>query len=427
MIRVISLAAALFLSALCAPGSAQTGAEDGCVSCHVAQPEPALSAPVKAFDNDIHKDRGFRCVDCHGGDPTTDDKRRAKDPARGYKGKPAGAAIVGVCARCHSNGELMRTFAPRLRVDQEAEYATSAHGIRLTRGDHKVATCVSCHNAHGVRRVNDPRAAVFPTNVADLCASCHSNAAYMTGYTLPDGSPIPTTQREEYDKSVHAAALTDERDLSAPTCPDCHGNHGAAPPGVGAVSNVCGTCHAVFAAKFARSVHNGVFERDCVDCHGNHAVLATSDAMIGTSKDTLCVGCHNAPDDPGYIAAGSMRSSVERLKTSLEAHAELIGRARNSGMEVSDQELALNEIRTKLTQARTEIHAFDPRTVDEIVNDGMRALTAVGRAGDRALAELRFRRTGLFVSLGAILIVVAALTLKIRELDRRRREGHSIE
>ena len=62
-----------------------------------------LSAPVTAFATDVHKERGFRCVDCHGGDPTTQDKARAKDPARGYRGKPAGTQIVATCARCHSD------------------------------------------------------------------------------------------------------------------------------------------------------------------------------------------------------------------------------------------------------------------------------------------------------------------------------------
>ena len=56
-----------------------------------------------------------------------------------------------------------------------------------------------------------------------------------------------------------------------------------------------------------------------------------------------------------------MRTSLERLKTSLAANDELIARARNAGMEVSDQELALAEARTKLTQARTEIHGSTGR------------------------------------------------------------------
>jgi predicted CXXCH cytochrome family protein len=403
-----------------ASDAAAQASVDGCVSCHATLAQPELSAPATAFRTDVHNESGFRCVDCHGGDPATQDKARAKDPARGYRGKPVGTQIVATCARCHSDANLMRKFAPAQRIDQAAEYATSVHGMRLAAGDRSVATCASCHQAHGIRRVKDARAPVFPTNVAALCSSCHSNPEHMKGHTRPGGAAIPTDQRAEYEKSVHFAALTRGNDLSAPTCNDCHGNHGATPPGVGAVSNVCGTCHAVFAARFATSAHSQIFDRACVECHSNHAVLTTSDEMIGTSKDAVCSTCHSEADDPGFVAAGRMRASIERLKTSLAENGDLIGRARNAGMEVSGEELALAEVRTKLTQARTEIHAFDPAAVDRVVDDAMRVLTQVTAAGNKALADLRFRRRGLFISLLAIMLVVVALGLKIRDLNLRR-------
>src|SRR5687767_15170967 len=109
---------------------------DGCVACHAALPQSEHSAPVAAFRTDVHNEQGFRCVDCHGGDPATQDKARAKDPARGYRGKPVGTQIVTTCARCHSDAALMRKFAPAQRVDQATEYATSIHGIQLAAGDH---------------------------------------------------------------------------------------------------------------------------------------------------------------------------------------------------------------------------------------------------------------------------------------------------
>jgi len=392
---------------------------DSCVSCHATLPEARLSSPVAAFRGDVHDQRGFHCVDCHGGDPTAADKSRAKDPAKGYRGKPAGTQIIAACARCHSDAAFMRKYAPRQRVDQAAEYATSVHGKRLATGDQRVATCATCHHAHGIRQVNDARSSVFPTNIATLCGSCHADPDHMKGYTVAGGTPIPTTQRDEYQKSVHYTALAKKNDLSAPTCNDCHGNHGAAPPGIEAVSNVCGTCHTVFATNFAESAHSQIFERACVECHSNHAVLPTSDALIGTTKEALCSECHTEKDDPGFVAAGRMRASIERLKTSLDASSELIARVRNAGMEVSDQELALGELRTKLTQARTEIHRFDPAALDRVVEEGMKGLSSVERAGNQALADLNYRRRGLFVSFAAIMLVVIGLVLKIRELDRR--------
>lgn len=249
---------------------------------------------------------------------------------------------------------------------------------------------------------------------ADQCMKCHGA---LTQSEL--SSPVTRVRTD-----VHGA--------NGVRCVDCHGGDptasdksrakdpargfGAAPLGT---NSVCGTCHAVFATKFATSAHAAIFDSACVECHGNHGVVKPSDNMIGASKDTLCWTCHEDPTDAGSVAAGKMRNSIETLKGSLAASTDLVARARNAGMEVSDQELALAEVRTKLTQARTEIHTFNPAAVDAVVNEGMKGLTGVQRAGNQALADLRYRRRGLFISLAAILLVVIALALKIRELPPR--------
>jgi len=267
--------------------------------------------------------------------------------------------------------------------------------------------------------VNDANSPVFPTNVASTCATCHANDKHMAGHKMPDGSPLLTTQFADYQKSVHYAALTKGNDLSAPTCNDCHGNHGAAPPGVGAIVNVCGTCHAVFAQKFEASVHRQIFDKGCVECHSNHAVLKPTDDMLGATGHAICATCHSGTDDKGAMAADKMRSGTERLKADVERSSALIARIRNAGIEVSDDELALREARTKLTLARTEMHAADPAIVDAVLNDGQKIVADVDRNGQRGVAELSFRRRGLFLSLGAILLVVVGLGLKVRQIDRR--------
>ena len=71
----------------------------------------------------------------------------------------------------------MRNYAPKQRVDQAVEYATSVHGQRLAKGDTKVATCISCHGAHGVRLVSDAKSPVYALNVAATCTKCHSDAS----------------------------------------------------------------------------------------------------------------------------------------------------------------------------------------------------------------------------------------------------------
>jgi predicted CXXCH cytochrome family protein len=236
----------------------------------------------------------------------------------------------------------------------------------------------------------------------------------MAGYTLPDRSPLPTNQLADYQKSVHFAALTKGNDLSAPTCNDCHGNHGAAPPGAGSVANVCGTCHAVFAQKFQTSVHAQIFDRGCVECHGNHAVLKPSDEMVGTGAPAVCATCHSGTDDKGATAAGRMRADVERLKAAVDRSSTEVASLRNAGMEMSAQEVALANARSSLTLARTELHTFDPARVTAVVNQGIGVTADVDRAAASASAELRWR--GLALSLGAIVLVILALGLKIRQL-----------
>jgi predicted CXXCH cytochrome family protein len=396
---------------------AQSPTNTGCVRCHLGLGDVRLSSPAKLEPGDVHGSRGFSCVQCHGGDPTTDDPARAMGAARGFTGAPAGEAIIATCAHCHSDAAFMRGYAPRERVDQAAEYRTSVHGQRLAKGDTKVATCVSCHGAHGIRRVSDAESPVFPLNVATTCARCHADADRMKGYVGANGEPLPTDEYAEYVKSIHYQTLTKGNDLSAPTCNDCHGNHGAAPPGVQSVANVCGTCHAVFENRFVKSAHAQLFT--CTQCHSNHDVQPVSDAMLGTQAPAVCVECHGQGDN-GFVAAHDMRAGIDALKNALGVSDALIGRATNAGMELGDQSLALDQARNQLALARVTVHAFDAAQVQQVVQTGLDITKQVDVAGDAALAEVRFRRVGLAASLLAILVVVVALGLKVRDIDRRR-------
>jgi predicted CXXCH cytochrome family protein len=184
---------------------------------------------------------------------------------------------------------------------------------------------------------------------------------------------------------------------------------------------VCGTCHAVFATKFRTSAHAQIFDKGCVECHGNHAVQKPSDAMLAVTGTGICAACHTAGDksDKGTAAAETMHAGFARLETGIEQSRALIDRVKNAGIEVSDQELALREAATTLTLARTEMHAFDPALVAPIIANGSKVVDDVNAAGQKGVAELRFRRRGLAISLGAILLLVVGLGLKVRQIDRR--------
>jgi predicted CXXCH cytochrome family protein len=399
-----------------APATQVASAADGCVSCHLTL-DGASAAPTKTLADDIHRQKGFTCAACHGGDATTDDPIVAMDPAKGFKGGLAGTAGVQACARCHSDAAFMRRYSPSQRVDQHAEYVTSVHGQRLAKGDSKVATCASCHTAHEIRAVKDVRSPVYPTNVAATCATCHADATRMAGYLRADGTPLPTSQHDDYRMSVHFEALAKKSDLSAPTCNDCHGNHGAAPPGAGSVVNVCGTCHAVFATKMQASAHAAVFDKGCMECHSNHAVQRPSDAMLGMGEGAVCVTCHG--DDAGASTAVAMRTAIDGLRGAIDRSSTLLERLHASGMEVGAHQLALRQARSQLTLSRAEVHGLDRAAVDTIVAEGSAITAALEKAGANAVAELKYRRQGLAASMVAILLVIVALVAKIRQIDAR--------
>src|SRR2546421_2934487 len=160
--KLLALAVVLVLSS-----TALAQNKSSCIECHIKLEDPRLSAPAKAFDNDIHHARGLSCNDCHGGDPNDDTKAGAKDPRKGYLGKPKTLDIPAYCGKCHSDANLMKRFNPSLRVDQEKEYYTSVHGRLLKeKGEARVATCISCHSVHGIRAPSHPLSSVYPANVA---------------------------------------------------------------------------------------------------------------------------------------------------------------------------------------------------------------------------------------------------------------------
>ncbi len=261
-----------------------------CISCHGDREmvDDASAELVQNFTRDIHAQVGLSCQDCHGGNPDpalADDPDAAMDdrfPAHAFVGAPARSGIPALCGGCHSDPGFMKRYRPAARVDQEREYWTSRHGRGLRQGDTKVATCVDCHGVHGMLPVADARSPVHPTRVAETCGSCHASSERMAGFRRDDGTPLPIDQLARWSQSVHATALLEKGDLSAPTCNDCHGNHGAAPPGLDSVAFVCGQCHGREAELFRASP--------------KHPALAAHNEMLRDAGGEGCVACHEQPD-----------------------------------------------------------------------------------------------------------------------------------
>jgi len=398
--------------ALCS-SSGYGQSKDSCLECHSALPDP-LGVSQEKFSQDIHAQKGLTCASCHGGDPSSDDPEKAMSRKAGWKGKIDRKQVPQLCGSCHSDPAYMRQFNPSLRTDQLSQYQTSVHGKRFAAGDSKVAVCTDCHSVHDLRAPGDPRSTVNPVNVANTCARCHADAGYMSAYK------IPTSQFADYSKSVHHDALVVRGDLSAPTCTTCHGNHGASPPGVGSVANVCSTCHVFQAQLFDSSPHKKAFASAgmpaCVTCHSNHDIVHPTDEFIGTGDKAVCTQCHSE-GDPGFVAAANMKQQLVQLAGAIGNTDQILGQAERSGMEVSQARLDLTQANDALTKARVTIHSFDPARVSSDVKPGLETAAKDYDAGKKALAERNYRRVGLGFALVAIALVLVGLRLKIRQIE----------
>lgn len=408
-VRLLLLASFALLSA--GLGHGQT--KNSCLDCHSVLPEP-LGVTQEKFSQDIHQQKGLTCVSCHGGDPTSDDPDKAMSRKAGWKGKIDRKQVPQLCGSCHSDPGFMRQYNPSLRTDQLAQYHTSVHGQRLTTGDSKVAVCIDCHSVHDIKAPSDPRSTVNPLNVATTCARCHGDASYMKGYS------IPTDQFAKYGTSAHHDALAVRGDLSAPTCSTCHGNHGAAPPGVDKVQNVCSTCHVFQAQMYEKSSHKTAFQAaslpGCVVCHGNHGITHPTDAKLGSGPEAVCMQCHTPGDSCDRARAGFL-TDLGRLDEAIKTADHVLGVAEASGMEVSEARLRQNQARDSLTKARVTIHSFRKDLIDQDIHAGLDIAAKDLRDGQKAMVERNYRRVGLGISLVAIALMMVALRLFIKRIE----------
>ena len=542
------------------PDPVKARGASSCVTCH-AQLDDRLAAPAKAWQTDAHAAAGLGCEACHGGDPSpafAEDTESAMAPSKGFRPAPDRFHVAEFCGRCHADAEFMKRFNPQARVDQLPEYRTSVHGKRNARGDKAPATCTDCHGAHGVRPVSSPDSPVYAANVPQTCARCHADSVLMAPYG------IRTDQYDEYRRSVHAAALLDAGDRAAPACNDCHGNHGAAPPGVKSVAHVCGQCHgreaSLFGASFKQDLFDTLGVAECTVCHDHHSVRhptpslfhggstprvtgkghvtgtdpfsadlgdlepggkaeaawqvvlrlhlrgqderfvhrveiaadgekpivldatvrpgeslpppegmqAASDALSvrlhieplsglpveagdalqvrlelqagrrgavrglkvrdlpGKALDPVlgsaCLRCHT-PGDKCDAATERMYEALLSLDREIRHASTLLRQAELKGMEVSGPQFELkSKGQTAAVEARALIHTFDPERLVQRSEEGRKVAANGLEAANAALAELEYRRKGLAVSLALVALVLLGLYLKIRQVDRERRE-----
>jgi len=266
-----------------------------CLACH-AQPSPPFELPsgellfiqvdVEAFGNSVHGRNEVICVTCHATKSSFPHPDLTAQNLHQYR-----AEFVSRCNECHE--------------EQVLQAQDSIHGQLIEQGDEYAPTCADCHDPHTQPLVDEVNKAEF----AKICASCH-NGIY-----------------QEYEKSVHGSALTEDNNQDVPGCIDCHGVHTMADPRTAEFRNssifMCAECHtnpdimdkygistkvlSSYVADFHGTTVTIFDETEpgqitnkavCYDCHGVHNIKNVNDPVNGISiKENMLKACQKCHPD----------------------------------------------------------------------------------------------------------------------------------
>ena len=232
-------------------GLAQTA--DDCLGCHddasmESMDGKKIGVIASTFQASVHG--MFDCIDCHSQAADWDDIPHFDN----YRKVD--------CSDCHD--------------EATDSYRSSFHGTALAKGVRNAPDCASCHGTKG-----DPHTihALDLRSAENSCRMCHS------------------TMADRYDTSVHTSAAKQGKD--SPGCVSCHPTHASAlPPSVGAINNLCESCHKGTMEQIWSGEHKGAMaelkgQMSCASCHDVHA---THKPEVSENTFKACATCH-----PGYV------------------------------------------------------------------------------------------------------------------------------
>jgi hypothetical protein len=386
------------------PGWVQTVDEESysCMVCHGEQ--------KVEFKESIHAKVEILCHNCHGGDPSSLDQERSMSKKAGFTGKPTRKEVVFLCGNCHADQKRMKSFG--IPTHQLEDYKTSQHGIAvLEKNDFQAAICTDCHGTHLILPPDNPESKVFPTNLPRTCAECHSNKELMDKYDLPSNT------FEEYSQGIHGEYLLQKNDRSAPTCARCHGNHGALPPGVTEVEHVCGQCHTRATEYFDQSPHLAAMKKremaQCISCHQQHRTEKASVEMIGP----VCSNCHEE-NSGAYKRGQQIKTVLVETQQEIDGAESIIGEAKLKGIDVTEDEVALERAKSNLIEAIPKVHALNLSLVEESTVQAKSIASDIKLRIHEILESFRLRRVALGFIWLFILFIITLLYVKKKRADR---------
>jgi len=291
----------------------QQDPNETCLSCH-GDPDLSMTLPSgetlslfisdEALQQSVHNQLGISCRGCH------PEIVSYPHPEIDYSNhRELSRSLYLACQTCHANN-YNRTM-------------DSMHAQVAEAGNLEAPICTNCHGTHDIRPPDQPRSLISET-----CGHCH------------------TTIFQEYEGSVHGAALMMEGNSDVPVCTDCHGVHNIQDPRTALfrieTPELCAGCHADQELMARYGLPNDVYDiyqiswhgvdvsvykanwpsiwhesAVCTDCHGVHQILKTEDPQSTVNPANLLTTCQKCHAEAGenWIGAWTGHDEVSRERT----------------------------------------------------------------------------------------------------------------
>ncbi|MEO8166935.1 MAG: cytochrome b/b6 domain-containing protein, partial [bacterium] len=310
--KQVSLSLLLTSILLFCSAAAFAAGADACLTCHADKSLTqekhghvrSLFVDGNAFTRSAHGD--LKCVSCH--------------EAFQADQLPHARKIKRVeCSTCHADQQFV-------------DYGLSVHGTM--KNGRPAVECSGCHTTHAIQKVSAIPAPEKKEFTERICAKCHADVD------------------KKYMASDHGAALR-AGTKGAPTCIDCHGDHGVVSPTTEGArtsrkkeAEMCLSCHlnknevrarvgpsAGFIASYGNSVHGQAMQNGndaaatCSDCHGSHEMQKGSDPRSRVSRAHIaatCAQCHSDIKEQydGSIHGKALAAGIGASATCTDCHGE---------------------------------------------------------------------------------------------------------
>lgn len=143
--------------------------------------------------------------------------------------------------------------------------------------------------------------------------------------------------------------------------------------------------------------------------------------MLATGPGQLCGDCHReyAKHNPDCIkTADYFHDTITQLDQARTKFIAVSEKFAAKGLDVEPINNQLTELGDALKKSRTYVHSFSRNTFQQVAAPGQEAVKRTDALVNKATEEFKYRQIGLAVSIGFIGLLMIAIYLKLRQMEK---------